>query len=317
MDWIVLAYSLPASKRSGPRVTLWRRLRRLGAVSPTGGVYILPAREACMEAFQWLLRELQQAGGTALLMHVSQFDGLTDEQLIGLFHDARTHDYAELETQVAALEQRLPVAESVVAEVQDALTRLQRRYGELRQVDYFDAPAGRRVAARLSAVQQALMPRPAPPAIVPVSIEEYRTRRWVTRPRPHVDRLACIWLIRRFINPDASIRYGDTAADDEIAFDMTLGGHFGHEGNLCTFEVMLIAFALRDPALALLADIVHEIDLRDGRSAHPETAGVDAVLAGWHNEHLSDTELETRGLALFGGLYVALSLHRGNEDTLA
>ena len=78
MTWIVFSYSLPSKAQSSPRVALWRRLRRLGAISPTGGVHILPARDECLEAFQWLVREVQQAQGEALVIHAERFEGLTD-----------------------------------------------------------------------------------------------------------------------------------------------------------------------------------------------------------------------------------------------
>jgi hypothetical protein len=84
-------------------------------------------------------------------------------------------------------------------------------------------------------------------------------------------------------------------------------GEFGHRGNLCTFEAMVTAFGLEEPGLRLVGGIVHEIDLRDGRYVHPETVGIDAVLKGWLLARLSDPELEAHGVALFEGLYAALS----------
>ena len=66
MTWLVFSYSLPSKAQSSPRVALWRRLRRLGAISPTGGMSSLPAREECLEAFQWLAEEVKQAKGEAL-----------------------------------------------------------------------------------------------------------------------------------------------------------------------------------------------------------------------------------------------------------
>jgi hypothetical protein len=127
----------------------------------------------------------------------------------------------------------------------------------------------------------------------------------VTRPRPHVDRLACAWLIRRFINPDANIRYATIPEPDEVAFDMP-DAQFGHLGVSCSFETMLRAFGFSDPALQTIAEIVHAIDLRDGRYAQPEIEGIAAILQGWLLNDLSDAELEARGVALFEGLYAAL-----------
>src|SRR5262245_52609813 len=107
MSWVVFSYSLPSKAQSSPRVALWRRLRRSGAIVPTGGIHVLPAREECLEAFQWLAEEVQQAKGEALVMHVEQFEGLADADLIERFRQARGEDYAALDAQVAALEERL------------------------------------------------------------------------------------------------------------------------------------------------------------------------------------------------------------------
>lgn len=310
MNWIVFSYSLPGKSGSGPRVNLWRRLRRLGAISPAGGAQVLPARDDCLEAFQWLAREIRQAKGAAVVMRVEQFEGLTDQQLIDLFHAARAEDYAEIERQITELDksfsQRAQLEDRTLA--RDALDKLRRRQTDVRRVDYFNSPAGDRVAVHLAQVEQRLS---APPPTPSIKIErraaaDYRGKRWVTRPRPHVDRLACVWLIRRFIDSGASIRYLEHPKAGEIAFDMD-EGEFGHRGNLCTFEVLRATFALNDPALQAMAEIVHEIDLRDGRYLRAEIAGVDAILGGWQLTHWSDAEREAHGIAFFEGLYQTLT----------
>jgi hypothetical protein len=194
-------------------------------------------------------------------------------------------------------------------ELQESLDKLRRRYTDIRRVDYFNSPAGERLAARLTALQQKLIAAPSLVAEIPTAaLAEYRQVRWVTRPRPHVDRLACAWLIRRFVNPKATIRYALEPEPDEITFDMS-NAHFGHQNQLCTFETMIRTFQLNDPGLQPLAEIVHEIDLRDGQYMHPELAGVDAILKGWLVANLSDAELEAHGIALFEGLYTMFS-HR-------
>src|SRR5262245_18264720 len=149
MPWLVQSYSLPATSRSSPRVTIWRRLKRLGAMPMAGGAYVLPARYACVEAIQWLAQEIPRAEGSALIMRVEEFDGLSDTQVIGRFQEARGNDYAELESQVATLEQELTAqsAPDDLSQHHDALDRLRRRYADLARVDYFDCPAGTRIAA--------------------------------------------------------------------------------------------------------------------------------------------------------------------------
>ncbi|MHB8730565.1 MAG: chromate resistance protein ChrB domain-containing protein [bacterium] len=308
MAWIVFSYSLPSAGRSSPRVAVWRRLRALGAVSPKGGVHVLPARDECVEAFQWLAQEVEQAKGEALLMRVERFEGLSDAQLIALFQEARKAEYAALDARAAALEKTLAGSRKRdpkdEGEARELLAKLRREHGEIARTDFFDSPAGAHVASRLAGIEEKLSPaRPDESPVPPAALSAYRNRQWVTRPSPHVDRLACAWLIRRFINPGAVIRYSDAPLDDEVAFDMSRGP-FSHHGNLCTFETMVRAFGLNDHAVDAIAEIVHEVDLRDGRYVRPEAPGIDAVLRGWMAH--PDAERETHGIALFDGLYASL-----------
>jgi hypothetical protein len=320
MTWLVFSYSLPLKGQSSPRVALWRGLRRLGATTLPGGIHVRPAREEDLEAFQWLAEEVQQAKGEAVVMRVEQFEGLADDELIERFRRPRAEDYAALEAQASALEGRLcaPLNPEERSRLRERLARLRRQHAEIVRIDFFDASGGSLVAAHLARIAQALAAGEASSdAINPTAVQTYRDKRWVTRPRPHIDRLACIWLIRRFINPDAIIRYANTPGADEVAFDMR-DGAFSHRENLCTFETMVVAFSLEEPKLHLMGEIVHEIDLRDGRHSHPETAVIEAVLKGWLLMGLSHQELEAHSVALFEGRYTAFSrggLHKpsGNK----
>lgn len=305
MAWLVFSYSLPAKSQSSPRVALWRRLRRLGAVPLTGG-YILPSRWDCLEAFSWLAQEVRGSKGEAVVMRVEHFEGLTDADVIERFHKARQEDYEELGVQLAQLEEALK-DESEQPCAPDTFLKLKRRLGDMRRIDFFSSPAGAQAAAHVARLEQRLAPAEhGSPEVFKVKLEDYKDKPWVTRPQPHVDRLACIWLIRRFIDRRARIRYAHTPRDGEISFDMP-GSHFGHLGNLCSFEVMILAFGLQDLGTAMLASLVHDIDLRDGRHFLPETAGIDAILAGWLAMGLDDGDLESRGTTLFEGLYETFS----------
>jgi hypothetical protein len=303
MKWVVFSYSLP-SQASTARVTLWRRLRRLGAISPTGSVYILPATDECVEVFQWLAQEVQQAKGETLVMPVEHFTGLDNSRLVVLFNQARQEEYEAIAHQLNELAQQIESDDTAEAgHYLSILDKLQKQYAEVARIDYFQSPQRPLVEAQLNRIRQKLAPADlTQPDITPVASAHYRDRLWVTRPRPHIDRLACAWLIRRYINPQAMIRYSLEPQPGEVTFDMNQA-EFGHQGNLCTFEVMTRAFTLNEVALSFLAEIVHEIDLRDGRYQRPETAGVDAILQGWLLADMSDAQLETQGIALFDGLY--------------
>jgi hypothetical protein len=301
MEWVTFACSL-ASKSSSPRVALWRRLRRLGAISPAGGLYVLPSRPECIESFTWLAQEIRQAKGDAIVMRADRFEGMEESQLAALFNAARQEDYRALGAQITSLEKR---ESNDPSGLENALERVRRQYAEILRVDYFNCPDGLEISSRLAALASTLaMPSSAriPPAIPAANRSEYQDRIWITRPRPQVDRLACAWLIRRFIDSRATIRYARQSKPGEVAFD-TDDSEFGHVGGLCSFETMCRAFGFDDAGLRALAEIVHEIDLRDGRFTHPVIAGVSAILDGWLRAVTSDAELEEHGLALFEGLY--------------
>lgn len=307
--WLVLSYTLPTGQTSSPRVTLWRRLRRLGTITIAGSAYILPDREECAEALQWLSQEIRHAGGEALIMHVSTFAGLSHAEVVAHFQEARRKDYQELADQADGF--MVARTTQTDQDVRDMLDKLRRRHAEIARTDYFHCPDGVQVAAQLDRIAQALTHTPAVPPIASAVIAQYRDARWLTRPHPHVDRLACAWLIRRYINPQAAIRYAESPDPGEIPFDM-VDALFSHQGNLCTFETMLRTFDLNEPVLAILAEIVHEIDVRDSQYDRPEIAGVDAVLAGWLRADWSDTERERHGIALFDGLFHALTARVGS-----
>jgi len=307
MNWLVFSYSLP-SKSSSPRVSVWRQLKRVGVISLVGGAYILPANDAGTETFSWLAQQVQQAGGEALVMQVEKFHGFTDQAIITFFRQARQESYAGIDEKVTSLVQVTQSDMSVQERlaVKNELDGLQQHYADIARIDYFDSPDKVRLAARLERLRQTLLTQTRLPIELPqTGVEPYRDKRWVTRPHPHVDRLACAWLIRHYVNPQAHIRYGMPPTPDEIVFDMP-DAEFSHRGELCTFEVMVQILDLHTPALQAVAEVVHDIDLRDGMYGRPEASGIDAVLQGWQRLELPDNEMETRGMSLFEGLYVAL-----------
>jgi hypothetical protein len=128
--------------------------------------------------------------------------------------------------------------------------------------------------------------------------------RWATRTGCHVDRAACAWLLRRFVDPSAEFVFVDDPADvpgDATPFDMR-GAQLSHHGGDCSFETMLRYFGLDDPVLWDVARIVHEADLDDERFDSPEAPGLDVVCRGLSMVHTDDEVLVVAG-AVFDGLY--------------
>jgi len=305
MAWLTLSYSLPAGP-SSRRVALWRRLRRLGAMPGPGGVYLLPDRPECLEGLQWLAEEIRQGGGEAWVARAERAAGLQDAELRTRFAAARDEDWARLESLAASLERPALKKRGARHPRPEALRRLRREHAELTRIDFFPTGRGATLAGRLDRLESAAGGGPAPAGGSPsASVAAYRGRRWVTRPRPHVDRLACVWLIRRFIDPKAAVRYSDTPRAREVRFDMP-GAEFGHAEGRCSFESLVSAFGLDDPGLRILGRIVRSIDLGEPL-AHPAAEGVAAVLDGWRRTDWSDGELERHGVALYEGLYQTLN----------
>lgn len=309
MTWLVFSYSLPSAKNSSFRVSIWRQLGRLGAITAQAGVYILPDKEECFESFQWLAQEIQQSKGEAVVMRVNKFEGLSDAQLIKYFQQARQDDYGGIGADLEDLQRDIYMKGRAFkpSQLMETIKKIRSRFSDISQIDFFHSPYASRVRARLNKIEKDLnAPIQTVFKIPKASVQYYKNKRWVTRPHPHVDRLACVWLIRRFINPKAMIRYSDTAQPNEIAFDMK-GVPFGHQGDLCSFETMIQAFGFHNTGLRALAEIVHAIDLKDNRYVPAQAEGVAAILNGWRSTEFSDKELESHGISLFEGLYVSLT----------
>lgn len=146
---------------------------------------------------------------------------------------------------------------------------------------------------------------------------ELRGKTWVTRPGIKVDRIASAWFIRRFIDPKARFRFVDPASprkNGELRFDM-VGGDFSHEEDRCTFETLVRKVGLPDPGVQALAEIVHDLDVKDARYGRPETPGVQKLIEGIVARHESDTDRLDRGFALFDDLHHALQQPRRRKST--
>ncbi len=303
MTWLVFSYSLPSKGGSSSRVTLWRRLQHLGALELTG-LYILPENAETLEAFNWLAQEVEAAGGKTTLMQVQKFSSLTNNTVIEKFNAQRAKSYQELLTQMRLFQKTNNQLE--LSERGKTLGKLRRQFDDMKRIDFFHSPLKGQVANMLTKLEQTLHTPSPVVKITPLKVKDYQNKIWVTRPQPYIDRLACIWLIRRFIDSQATIRYHEVAKPNEISFDMPKAEIFGHQGNLCTFEVMLLSFNLKDVALQKLADIVHELDISEGYFSQSESYGLEAILKGWLRLKLSDKDLEARGIQLFEGLYQSL-----------
>jgi hypothetical protein len=303
--WLVLIHQLPA-KPAYLRVKVGRRLARIGAVALKNSVYVLPRTEGTQEDFQWVLREVEAEGGEATLLDAQLLDGVSDAEVEALFRAARDQDYLAVAEETRALEQRLSDAASsddLTRQCEQELQRLTRRVEEILAIDYFGSSGRESAHGLLEALRARLQPMPPPPRSTSKTLREQYTRRtWVTRTGVHVDRIASAWLIRRFIDTQATFKFvaakGYAPEPGELRFDM-FDAEFSHEGDACTFEVLCSRFELAEPGLRAVAELIHDIDVKDGKFGRPETPGLAAQVGGLTLVHADDEERIAKGTELF------------------
>jgi hypothetical protein len=309
--WLLLIHQIP-TKPDYLRVKVGRRLQQIGAVAVKSTVYALPNRESCRENFEWVLREILGGGGEALLCAVELVGGLDPEGLRELFVQARSRDYQEIAEEAGSASERWDVGgqpeqpgerRSLAA----VLGRLERRLAATRAIDYFAAPESRVATASLASLRERLLEPREPPRPEAEIAARARGRVWVTRAGVEEDRIASAWLIRRFIDPEASFRFvtpDSPRLEGELRFDM-YDGEYTHDGDRCTFEVLLDRFELRDEALEALAQIVHDVDLKDEKFGRPETGGFERFVQGLARVEPGDTERIAHGAIFLEALYAA------------
>jgi hypothetical protein len=312
--WLLFIHQLPSSP-SNLRVRTWRRLQQLGAIPIKQAVYVLPDTPSAREDFEWLKTEVTAAGGDASVFAADNVDSWSDDALVEEFRRSRQEAYTALAGGVEKVLKRTTGARRPRGTRAPAIRRLlgvfRGRLTAIEGVDFFGSAGRDRVTTLLKQLDERASDtrRPAVPS-KPASdagVDTYHGRLWVTRPRPGVDRMASAWLLRRFIDPQARFGFApdrESVPGDAIPFDM-FGVDFSHQGEGCTFETLCAVFDISQPAVARLAAIVHDLDLKDGRFGAPEGPTVGTLLDGLQLAHADDEALLAHGMALFEALYRA------------
>ena len=295
------AAAAPASGRPAyARVKLWRRLQALGAVAVKNAVYALPAGAAGAGGLRVGAEGDRAAGGEGMIVEARLIDGLSDEAVRALFNTAREADYRALAKEIRAMEK--DAAPSQVA-------RLRAEAARIAAIDFFGANGREDVEARLAA----LAAGDAAPGLAPRLARVRAGPCLGDAARCHVDRIGSAWLIRRFIDPDAAFKFvsakGYRPRTGELRFDM-FEAEYTHEGDRCTFEVLLLRSGRDDPALTAIGEIVHDIDLKDNKFARVEAGGIAALIDGLAHSGLSDMQRVEQGGRLFDNLYALFSDRR-------
>jgi hypothetical protein len=295
--WLMLVHQLPA-RPAYARVKVWRMLQDAGAVSVKNSVYVLPPGPDAHTTLGAILREITRHGGEGVIAQAQLINGMRDKELRELFNKARETDYDAVTGELRELSRRKHRSKA-------SLARLSQRLADITRVDFFGASGRGPAEALLARLQHSGIVRevPAPKTIGP---SQMRGKTWVTRRDIHVDRIASAWLITRFIDPAGTLKFVPgrhyEPLPGEYRYDMQ-DGEFTHEGDNCSFETLLARSGIKDGVLKTIAEMVHDMDLKDGKFGHPETAGIGHVIAGICRTQSSDDARVARGRELFDDIY--------------
>jgi len=320
--WIIFFYSVP-SKPVSSRMKVWRKLIKAGAVQLKGAVYILPFNEDHYEFLQWLVSEISEMKGEGAFTRIEHIDTMKDSEIIDLFDRQRANDYRAIEKALDDLERRLASirqggkAQNIKG-LLEQFGKLLKEFEEVKKIDFFSSKEGaalnkriKRVAAEFKKLSGAETAKESPLKISIRAVDDYQGKIWVTRKKPFIDRMASAWLIRRFIDKRAPFEFidekdMDAASKNSIVFDLR-GGEFTHVGDLCTFEVLVKSFGFKNKTLKKMAEIVHDLDMKDEKYNAAEAKGLEDILIGIRKTAKDDRDAIEKGMAVFEMFYVSKS----------
>lgn len=320
--WILFFYTIP-SKPVKNRIKFWRRLAKAGAVQLKGAVYVLPHNEEHYELCQWLMTEVAALGGEGDFVITGKFEMLSNSDIISLFKSQRKADYKALEKKLNELEVELSSMEkgSKVKNAENLraqLHKLLKEYSDIKTIDFFPSRVSLEAGKKINYLQEKMTEVLKPSetresdrkktSIPRRNPGDYKGKVWVTRKNPFVDRMASAWLIRKFIDKDGEFHFIDEHEKEKyenaVFFDIK-DGEITHKGDHCTFEVLVKSFGIKDKAVKKIAELVHELDIKDGKFSSPEAKGIGEILLGIRKIGKDDKDILIRGMEVFNTLYAS------------
>jgi hypothetical protein len=324
MKWLFLVHQVQ-TPNSRERVKVWRAVRKVGAVLYRNSVYVLPYGKERLEDFQWLCQQIKDSKGEASVFAAESRDNEENKTLRSLFVRTREEDYSAILSKAERLldrigrakeEQRL--SERLVKTLAREARQLGESFTETETTDFFSAPLAGKTRNALEQVNKFLSS--FEPQHQPTSPPAFHQRRsfqgktWTTRRHIHIDRLCSAWLIRRFIDAKARFVFAPESKlpRDAIPFD-AFGVEFSHHGEDCTFETLVKSFQLKDAAVSTMAEIVHDIDVKDRKFGRPEAAGLDVVVRALSQSLKDDHKALEAGTVILDALYKHFSTAKRKE----
>jgi hypothetical protein len=320
--WLLFFYSVP-SKPVNSRMKIWRKLAKTGAVPLKGAVYILPFNDEHYEFLQWLVSEIAGMKGEAAIVSIEKIDTMKDAEIVAFFDQQRAIDFKTLQKSFDDLGRRLSSIQKGAKPqnlkgISAQFARLQKEFEEIKRIDFFSSQEGtalaekiKRIHADLKIVSGPETRRERPAALIVKSPADYHGIIWITRKRPFIDRMASAWLIKKFIDRNAIFDFVDEKEMDTldasfVTFDIR-GGEFTHHGDMCTFEVIMKSFGLRDRTLKKMAEIIHDLDMKDDKFNAGEAKGIEHILEGIRRTAADDRTALEQGMAVFEMLYASMA----------
>ena len=302
--WTLLLLTLP-SQPSAVRLRVWRNLKALGSAALRDGAYVLPATHEGV--FAKVAEEVIEHGGTAFIAEMRPKSEVQAQELCALFD--RTEMYAQWCDVTRELRK-------VIKKLSEADARKRYRASTeslqaIERIDFLPGQAREQANAELVSLRRDMdahfsagEPQAEDGRVPALSLQKFQGKRWVTRARPWVDRMACAWLIRRFVDAAPIFVWLNDVTKvprGAVGYDFD-GAQFTHIGSLVSFEVILASFGLQsDPKLKRIAAIVHYLDV--GGIPVAEAAGLEWVLSGLRDLHQDDDALIAASDAVFDALY--------------
>ncbi len=319
MKWLFLVHQV-RTPNSRERVKVWRLTKKVGALLYRNSVYVLPYGKERLEDFQWLCQQIRDSKGEASVFVSEAKDAAEDASLRRQFVENRGEEYRHLEKRISDFARqyehpgsRPPSTAAQLKNVERKLRQMEDSFHDIRRTDFFEHPLGRKIEASLQRLRTAISALEVRTRVAQIPLKhrdrsDFRGRAWATRPHIHIDRLCSAWLIKRFVDSKAKFVFApeEKLPKNAIPFDV-FGAEFSHQGDRCTFETLLEVFRIRDKALSSLAELVHDIDLKDDKYGRPESAGLDLIVRSISDSLQDDAKTLEVGSQLLDALYDRLS----------
>ncbi|OOP56125.1 MAG: hypothetical protein AYP45_10930 [Candidatus Brocadia carolinensis] len=316
--WILLTHQI-AQDAPNLRVKVWRNLKKRGAVLFKNAVYLLPYTKEHEESMQWICKQIRDSGSDASLFITESMDKKHKEEIIKTFQEACNKEYvpcidqcSDVLKQIEQIEGTEGVTDRSVEDLKRKLSEIVKSADEIAKIDFFHAPQRDEFLEKIESIRKRIekwskkMKEEAPVVNTVYQKKAFLGKKWVTRKDIYIDRLASAWLIRRFIDPNAKFVFiskgENNLPKNAIPFDM-YGAEFTHHGDACTLETLIKAFDLKDHALRPIAEIVHDIDLKDNKYNRKESEGIAQIITGLSKKLNNDNKLLEKGMEIFDALY--------------